>query len=127
MPLTPLRKGLKRLRSLIRDDQAIDITVSADKRRKSGDFRNALGIRFSEPKGERIWLLGTAVNEHVRNQLELIEVLDYCANHGYLQAKNPRNGRKGVGWAERQCVWPDGTRPRCIELFLPSGMSDLKV
>lgn len=122
-PDKALHAGLRRLTEMISSKRVL---LSTSRRtRKASACRRALGIRIPERKGERVVLKGSAVIDHLRNPLELADVLDYCHKQGYLITKNLRAKKKGIGWAERQILWPDGSRPRSIEFFFPRGLADL--
>ncbi|MBB2963516.1 DUF927 domain-containing protein [Methylobacterium sp. R2-1] len=52
-------------------------------------------------------------------------VLEWLDDEGFLDPRGGRTHKRSLEWAEKQPLWPNGTRVRSFCLYLPNGLSDL--
>lgn len=122
-PESDLRIGLKRLKDLLLGGSIIELSTGDQKRK--GLLRGADGYHFTKDAGRLYVIRSTIFAECLRTEPMVRRVLEWLDEEGLLVHSRARKSGRSIEWAQRQVSWPDGTRTRSIEIFLPKGLDEI--
>jgi hypothetical protein len=124
-PSATLRSGQKKLKNKLRGLPR----PSPSSRPGGKTLSHADGWRRSDKRGSTYTVRANRLLAWLRDPLTRRLVLEWLDEQGFLE-HDKRSGRRpgsGLEWAERQPLWPDGSRPRSIVVKLPNGVWDLRL
>lgn len=123
-PRAELRASLQ----LLRD--GLDGPTILDRNRLSPQQMRFLNSAdgFSEPReGGRLFVVrAQKFLDWLGTTLEARRVLEWLDDEGFLDKRSARTVKRSLEWAQKQPMWPDGSRPRSIVIYLPRGLADLE-
>lgn len=122
-PRAELRASLQLLRDRLGGPTILDRDRSSPRQMRF--LNNAEG--FSEPReGGRTFVVRAQVFlSWFGTTLEARRVLEWLDDEGFLDKRSARTVKRSLEWAQKQPMWPDGSRPRSICIYLPRGFDDL--
>ena len=126
-PLAELRADFATLKARLAGASILDIDDCPPSRMRlmqdADGFRRPRGD--GQRKGEEFVIRAQVFVKWFTTPVRTRHVLEWLDDEGFLDPRGGRTPRRSLEWAEKQPLWPNGTRVRSFCIFLPNGLTDL--
>ena len=126
-PLAELRADITTLKTRLAGASILDIDDCPPSRMRlmqdADGFRRPRGD--GQRKGEEFVVRAQVFVKWFSMPVRTRHVLEWLDDEGFLDPRGGRTPRRSLEWAEKQPLWPNGTRVRSFCIFLPNGLTDL--
>lgn len=122
-PEAEVRSDLRRLTECLAGGSILDLENCSKKQQNM--MRSADGYHKPRERGHEYTVRAQVFTNWFRSPVRTRRVLEWLAEEGFLDCRGTVASGRSNEWAQKQVIWPDGTRQRSIILYLPAGLDDL--